>query len=172
MEALNSLSPLAGFAEAYPFGIEGLGPSAKGFPFAANNQPPETTMKSQLSAAQPYFLSLLRVVLGLVIFSFGTAKIFHFHAGVFMPPTGSLPWVAGLIELIIGFLFLVGFQTRIAAFILSGEMATAYFIAHFPTSFFPTENGGYAAVVFSFAFLYFVAAGPGPFSIDAKTGQE
>jgi putative oxidoreductase len=129
-------------------------------------------MKQQLSAAQPYLLSILRIVIGLVIFSFGTAKIFHFHAGVFMPPTGSLPWVAGLIELILGFLLLVGFQTRLAAFVLSGEMAAAYFIAHFPTSFFPTENGGYAAVVFCFVFLYFVFAGPGPISVDAKTGQE
>jgi putative oxidoreductase len=128
-------------------------------------------LKQQLSAAQPYALSLLRIALGLVIFSFGTAKIFHFHAGVFMPPTGSLPWIAGLIELVLGFLFLVGFQTRLVAFVLSGEMAAAYFIAHFPTSFFPTENGGYAAVVFCFAFLYFVAAGPGPASLDAKMGQ-
>ncbi len=129
-------------------------------------------MKQQLSSAQPYVLSLLRIVFGLVIFSFGTAKIFHFHAGVFMPPAGSLPWVAGLIELILGFLFLIGFQTRVVAFVLSGEMAAAYFIAHFPKSFFPTENGGYAAVVFCFLFLYFVTSGPGPVSVDAKLRQE
>lgn len=129
-------------------------------------------MKQQLSSVQPYVLSILRIALGLVIFSFGTAKIFHFHAGQFMPPTGSLPWIAGLIELILGFLFLIGFQTRLAAFILSGEMAAAYFIAHFPVSFFPTENGGYAAVVFSFVFLYFVTSGPGPLSLDAKLRQE
>jgi putative oxidoreductase len=138
----------------------------------AHDHPSETTMKQQLSSAQPNLLSLLRIVFGLIIFSFGTAKIFHFHAGVFMPPTGSLPWIAGLIELILGFLFLIGFQTRLVAFVLSGEMASAYFIAHFPTSFFPTENGGFAAVVFCFLFLYFVAAGPGPISVDAKTGQE
>ncbi|MBO9097758.1 MULTISPECIES: DoxX family protein [unclassified Rhizobium] len=129
-------------------------------------------MKQQLSSAQPYVLSLLRIVFGLVIFSFGTAKIFHFHAGVFMPPEGSLPWVAGLIELILGFLFLIGFQTRVVAFVLSGEMAAAYFIAHFPKSFFPTENGGYAAVVFCFLFLYFVTSGPGPVSVDAKLRQD
>jgi len=128
-------------------------------------------MKQQLSSAQPYILSLLRIVFGLVVFSFGTAKIFHFHAGVFMPPTGSLPWIAGLIELILGFLFLIGFQTRLVAFVLSGEMAAAYFIAHFPVSFFPTENGGFAAVVFSFLFLYFVTAGAGPVSADAKLSQ-
>lgn len=129
-------------------------------------------MKQQLTEAQPTLLSILRIVLGLVIFSFGTAKMFHFHAGPFTPPTGSLPWVAGLIELILGFLFLVGFQTRVVAFVLSGEMAVAYFIAHLPTSFFPTENGGYAAVVFCFAFLYFVASGPGPWSVDRKLGND
>ncbi|MGA1801044.1 DoxX family protein [Rhizobium sp. HT1-10] len=129
-------------------------------------------MKQQLSAYQPQVLSLMRIVVGLVLFSFGTAKIFHFHAGPFLPPTGSLPWIAGLIELILGFLFLVGFQTRVVAFVLSGEMAVAYFMAHFPTSFFPTENGGYAAVILCFVFLYFVFSGPGPISADAKLRQE
>ncbi len=129
-------------------------------------------MMQQLGSARPYALSILRIAIGLVIFSFGMAKIFHFHAGPFQPPVGSLPWVAGLIELVLGFLLLVGFQTRISAFILSGEMAVAYFIAHFPTSFYPAENGGYAAVVFCFVFLYFVTSGPGPISIDAKIGKE
>ncbi|WP_337267530.1 DoxX family protein [Oryzifoliimicrobium ureilyticus] len=125
-------------------------------------------MIAQLNNARPQVLSLLRIALGLVIFSFGTAKILHFHAGNFTPEVGSLPWVAGLIELILGFLFLIGFQTRAAAFILSGEMAAAYFVAHFPKSFFPTENGGYAAAVFCFVFLYFVFSGPGPISVDAQ----
>jgi putative oxidoreductase len=129
-------------------------------------------MKRQLAAAQPFVLSALRIVLGLIIFSFGTAKILHFHPGAFTPPAGSLPWIAGLIELILGFLFLIGFQTRAAAFLLSGEMAFAYFIAHYPTSFFPTENGGYAAAVFCFVFLYFVTAGPGPISVDTMLGKE
>jgi putative oxidoreductase len=125
-------------------------------------------MHNKLNGAQPALLSVLRIALGLVIFSFGTAKIFHFHAGNFTPPTGSLPWIAGLFELTFGFLFLVGFQTRIAAFVLCGLMASAYFIGHFPKSFFPTENGGGAAAVYCFVFLYFVAAGAGPFSLDAK----
>lgn len=128
-------------------------------------------MNDNLQRYNSAALSLLRIVVGLVIFSFGTAKIFHFHAGVFMPPSGSLPWFAGLIELVLGFLFLIGFQTRLVAFILSGEMAFAYFIAHFPKSFFPTENGGYAAVVFCFVFLYFVTSGAGPWSVDAKMGK-
>jgi len=128
-------------------------------------------MYQNLDNARPIVLSILRIAVGLVIFSFGTAKIFHFHAGNFMPPTGSLPWIAGLIELIVGFLFLIGFQTRAAAFILSGEMAAAYFIAHFPSSFFPTENGGYAAIVLCFVFLYFVTSGAGPISVDAKLNK-
>jgi putative oxidoreductase len=128
-------------------------------------------MDKYLRDLQPTALGILRIAFGLVIFSFGTAKIFHFHAGPFMPPEGSLPWVAGLIELVLGFLFLIGFQTRIAAFILAGEMAAAYFVAHFPKSFFPTENGGYAAAVFCFVFLYFVTAGAGRFSLDSKFGK-
>lgn len=125
-------------------------------------------MQNNLNSAQPALLSALRIVLGLIIFSFGMAKIFHFQAGNFTPPVGSLPWIAGLIELTLGFLFLIGFQTRIAAFVLSGLMAAAYFISHFPKSFFPVENGGGAAAVYCFVFLYFVAAGAGPFSLDAK----
>lgn len=126
-------------------------------------------MISNLSALRPYALSLLRIALGLVMLNFGLAKIFHFHAGQFMPPVGSLAWVAGLIELVAGALFLVGFQTRLVAFILSGEMAVAYFIAHMPQSAFPTENGGYAAAVFAFVFLYFVTSGPGPISVDGRS---
>ncbi len=128
-------------------------------------------MITKLQQAQPIVLSILRIAVGLVIFSFGTAKIFHFHAGQFMPPPGSLPWIAGLLELVLGFLFLVGAGTRIVSFILSGEMAFAYFISHFPKSFFPTENGGYAAIVLCFVFLYFVTSGAGPISVDRKLGR-
>lgn len=128
-------------------------------------------MRQQLNNAQPIILSVLRIAVGLVIFSFGTAKILHFHPGQFTPPPGSLAWIAGLIELICGFFFLIGYQTRLAAFILSGLMASAYFIAHFPKSFFPTENGGHAAVVLCFVFLYFVTSGGGPLSVDAKVNN-
>lgn len=126
-------------------------------------------MEQKLSTCRPLALGLLRIGLGLVFLNFGPAKIFHFHAGQFMPPTGSLPWIAGLFELVGGALFLIGFQTRAVAFVLSGLMAAAYFIAHFPNSFFPTENGGYAAAVFSLVMLYFVTAGPGAFSVDGAT---
>lgn len=128
-------------------------------------------MNQNLNNAQPIVLSILRIAVGLVIFSFGTAKILHFHAGSFTPETGSLPWIAGLFELVLGFLFLIGFQTRIVSFVLSGLMAAAYFIAHFPKSFFPTENGGHAAIILCFLFLYFVTSGGGPISVDAKLKQ-
>ncbi len=129
-------------------------------------------MNQSLNSAQPYALSALRIALGLVIFSFGMAKIFHFHPGPFTPPVGSLPWIAGIFELVLGFFFLVGFQTRLVAFVMSGLMASAYFIAHFPKSFFPTENGGASAVVYSFVFLYFVTSGAGPISLDALLGKK
>lgn len=128
-------------------------------------------MNQNLNNAQPIVLSILRIAVGLVIFSFGTAKILHFHAGSFTPETGSLPWIAGLFELVLGFLFLIGFQTRIVSFVLSGLMAAAYFIAHLPKSFFPTENGGHAAIILCFLFLYFVTSGGGPISVDAKLKQ-
>lgn len=129
-------------------------------------------MKQSLLNARPYALSALRLAFGLVIFSFGAAKILHFHSGPFTPPPYSLAWVAGLFELVFGFAFLVGFQTRAVAFVLSGLMASAYFIVHLPQSFFPTENGGFAPAVFSFVFLYFVTSGAGPISIDARMGKE
>ena len=124
-------------------------------------------MLSSIHLAQPHLLSVLRIVSSLVLFSYGTQKILHFPAAASVPPVGSLPWIAGLLELTLGFLVLVGFKTRVAAFVLSGLMAFAYFIAHASKSFYPAQNGGVAAILFCFLFLYFVAAGAGPFSIDA-----
>jgi putative oxidoreductase len=124
-------------------------------------------MPASIIALQSHLLSLLRIVSALVLFSYGTQKILHFPAVEQVPPVGSLPWIAGLFELILGFLVLIGFQTRIAAFVLSGVMAFAYFLRHAPQSFYPAQNGGVAAILFCFIFLYFAAAGAGPFSIDA-----
>jgi len=123
-------------------------------------------MLSSIHLLQPHLLSLLRIVSSLVLFSFGTQKILHFPAAASVPPVGSLSWVAGLIELTLGFLVLIGFQTRIAAFVLSGLMAFAYFIGHASKSFYPAQNGGVAAILFCFVFLYLVAAAAGPFSVD------
>ena len=123
-------------------------------------------MLSSIHLLQPHLLSLLRIVSSLVLFSYGTQKILHFPTAASVPPVGSLSWVAGLIELTLGFLVLVGFRTRIAAFLLSGLMASAYFIGHASKNFYPAQNGGVAAILFCFVFLYLVAAGAGPFSVD------
>jgi putative oxidoreductase len=120
-----------------------------------------------IDAIRPYFLSLLRVVSALVLFSYGTQKVLYFPAAPSVPPVGSLPWTAGILELVLGFCLLVGFQSRLSAFVLSGLMAFAYFLRHAPQSFFPAQNGGVAAILFCFIFLYLAVSGPGPLSIDA-----
>ena len=114
-------------------------------------------------------LSLLRIVAALLILQFGMAKLFGFpYVQMFQGiQLFSLYGLAGTIELVGGALLLIGLFTRPAAFILSGEMAAAYFIAHFPKGFIPLLNGGNEAVIYCFVFLYFVFAGPGPWSVDA-----
>jgi putative oxidoreductase len=119
----------------------------------------------------PQLLSVLRIVLAFLFIQVGTAKVFAFPAAV-MPgggtaPVGSLPWIAGVIEITGGTLFLLGLFTRPVAFILSGEMAFAYFIGHFPHGFWPVLNQGAPAVFYCFTFLYYSAAGPGSWSLDA-----
>jgi putative oxidoreductase len=114
-------------------------------------------------------LSLLRVVAGLLFFLHGTSKLFMFppfpmgHPSIF-----TLIWVAGVLELIGGALLIVGLFSRPAAFLLAGEMAYAYWTVHAPQSPFPTENGGEAAVLYCFIFLFIAAAGPGRWSLDVK----
>jgi putative oxidoreductase len=84
----------------------------------------------------------------------------------------SLIGAAGTIELVLGALLMVGLFSRIVAFILSGEMAFAYFIGHFPKNFFPVINGGTAAILFCFACLYLATSGPGPISVDGMMGKK
>ncbi|MGA2288776.1 DoxX family protein [Bradyrhizobium sp.] len=118
---------------------------------------------------QPVALSLFRFITGLLLFQFGVAKLFKF------PPVPmfakvelfSLFGAAGTIELVLGGLLMLGLLTRIVAFILSGEMAFAYFIEHFPRGFFPLINNGTLAILFCFACLYLSTAGGGPISLDA-----
>ena len=117
---------------------------------------------------EPRALSVLRFVVGLCFVDHGTAKLFGF------PPVAmfahlhlaSLLGVQGVIELIGGALICVGLFTRPVAFILSGDMAAAYFMAHFPKSFFPAVNGGDAAILYCFIFLYLFVAGAGVWSLD------
>jgi putative oxidoreductase len=122
-----------------------------------------------LTRFAPQVLSVLRIIAGLLILQFGMAKLFGFpYVEMFKSvQLFSLYGLAGTIELVGGALLVIGLFTRPAAFILSGEMAAAYFIAHFPKGFIPLLNGGNEAVIYCFVFLYFVFAGPGPWSVDA-----
>ena len=116
----------------------------------------------------PQLHSIFRIMLGLLFFEHGLAKLVGFphvqaYDGI---AVGSFPWVAGILELVGGALLTVGLFTPIVAFILSGEMAVAYFMAHAPRGFFPILNQGELAIVYCFAFLYLAAAGAGPWSLD------
>jgi putative oxidoreductase len=129
------------------------------------------TIATRWRSWAPYLLSVLRIVAAFLFIQFGTAKVFGFPAPI-MPgggtaPMGSLAWVAGSLETYGGLLLLVGLFTRPVAFLLSGEMAFAYFIGHAPSGFWPVLNQGHPAVQFCFVFLYLSAAGPGPWSLDA-----
>ena len=119
----------------------------------------------------PELRSLLRIVAAAMFILAGTSKLFAFPVG--MPPNGGTAafgtqvWIGGVLEVVGGALLLVGLFTRPVAFVLSGEMAVAYFQFHFLRGFWPTVNGGVAAVIYCFVFLYLSAAGPGPWSLDA-----
>ena len=123
-------------------------------------------MRNKLTPWAPTILSITRAVSGLIFMAHGTQKILGFPAGGHSPAMFSMSWTAGIIELICGGLIAIGFLTRPAAFLASGLMAFAYWIAHAPRDFFPVNNGGDAAILFCFLFLYLVFAGPGPVSID------
>jgi len=117
----------------------------------------------------PILLSVLRFVAGLVFFRHGVSKFF----GVPPFPMALNPMlqVAGVLELVGGALLMIGLFTRPVAFVLSGMMAVAYFMAHAPQGPFPIANGGEAAVLYAFVFLYLAAAGGGSWSIDARRGR-
>jgi putative oxidoreductase len=120
------------------------------------------------AAAAPRLLSVLRIVAAVLFFEHGTQKLFGFPAATFRPEPFTLPWVAGVMEIVGGAALIVGWRTRPVAFVLSGLMAAAYWMAHAPRSVFPALNGGDAAILFCFVFLYVAAAGPGPWSLDQR----
>jgi len=128
-------------------------------------------MIARWPAYAPYLLSILRIIAAFVFIPSGTMKLFGWPMG--MPPDGgtatlmSQVGIGGLLEVVGGGLMLVGLFTRPVAFILSGEMAVAYFQFHAPQGFWPMMNGGIPAVLFCFIWLYFSAAGAGPWSLDA-----
>jgi putative oxidoreductase len=128
-----------------------------------------SSIETMCQSWAPRLLSVLRIIVGLLFIEHGTAKFFAFPSS---GETGtvelfSLIGLSGVLELVGGVLLTLGLFTRITAFILSGEMAFAYFIAHAPHSFFPLLNHGEPAIFYCFMFLYVAAAGPGPWSIDA-----
>ena len=125
---------------------------------------------------QPIALSLFRFITGLMLFQYGVAKIFKFPVLPFFANIPPLITVAGTIELVLGAALMIGLFTRITAFILSGEMAFAYFLGHMfkkpeEPVFLPLLNGGTTAILFCFACLYLAAAGGGPISIDAMRAK-
>jgi putative oxidoreductase len=117
----------------------------------------------------PFALAALRIVAALIFIEHGTQKLFGFPA----PPEGGLPpawsifWIGAWLELAGGALLALGLFTRPVAFIVSGEMAVAYWMFHTPASFYPVLNGGDAAILYTFVFLLLVFTGPGAFSVDA-----
>lgn len=112
----------------------------------------------------PHVLSILRIVTALLFLQHGLSKVFSFP--VPGPPLHGLLLLAGFLELVGSLMLLAGVFTRIVAFILSGEMAFAYFMAHAPRSFYPVVNHGEDAILFCFIFLYLAFAGGGPWSVD------
>ncbi|MGQ0485284.1 MAG: DoxX family protein [Hyphomicrobiales bacterium] len=117
-------------------------------------------------------LSLLRIMTGLLFVAHGTAKFFTFPPTQYFPeavPLLSMVGLTGALELVGGILIIIGLFTRIAAFVLSGFMAVAYFMVHAPQGFYPINNGGELAIMYCFVFLYLAAAGPGPWSLDAQS---
>ena len=130
-------------------------------------------MDSLLANWTPRLLSVLRIVTAFLFMAHGTMKWFAFPAPFPFPITlWSLPGIAGVMEIVGGALLLLGLFSRPVDFLLSGEMAFAYFIAHAPKNFWPILNEGESAVLFCFVFLYIAAAGGGSWSLDRLRGRQ
>ena len=132
---------------------------------------PDENIVTRWRSWAPQLQSILRIVAAFLFIQFGTAKLVALPGSI-MPgggtvPVGSLAWFAGLIEVVGGVPLLLGLFTRPIAVLVSGEMAIAYFHGHAPNGFWPVLNGGHPAVLFCFVWLFFSAAGAGPWSVDA-----
>lgn len=134
-----------------------------------------SSLTQKWQSYSPELRSVLRIVCAIMFMMVGTMKLFAVPVG--MPPNGgtvqlmSEMGLAGVLEFVGGLLLLIGLLTRPVAFILAGEMAVAYFQGHAPGGLWPMLNGGQPAVLYCFVFLYFSAAGPGPWSIDAMRNR-
>lgn len=120
----------------------------------------------------PIVLSILRIAAALLFMEHGTIKIFGFPSEPHADPLPPLILVAGWMEVIGGVLLALGLFTRPVAFLLSGQMAVAYWMAHAPQGFYPSVNGGEKAALYCFIFLYFVFAGGGSLSLDAAVRKK
>jgi putative oxidoreductase len=126
-----------------------------------------------LGKFQPYIYAIFRIVVGFLFMTHGIQKIFGVPASQYpRPELASLPGVAGIIELVCGALILVGFFASPAAFLASGMMAVAYFMAHQAGGVLPIQNGGELAAVYSFVFLFISAYGSGTWSVDSILKKE
>jgi putative oxidoreductase len=129
--------------------------------------------RATLDAWHPRMLAILRIMTGLLFLEHGTQKLLNFPPRVNnapMPDLTTLPGMQGVIELVGGIMIILGLFTRPVAFILAGDMAVAYFMAHAPRGFFPISmggNGGELAIMYCFVFLYLMVAGAGAWSVDA-----
>jgi putative oxidoreductase len=133
----------------------------------------EETMASRfasLEGQRPYILSVLRIIVALLFLQHGLQKYIGFPVPT--PPMTTLLYIQGVIEIVGGILLLLGAWTRPVAFILAGDMAAAFFIAHLPRALFPIANGGDAAVLYCFTFLYIFFAGGGVWSVDRALLKE
>lgn len=135
------------------------------------------TMDQMFSKWQPTVLSLFRFITGLLLFQYGVAKIFKFPVVAYFANIPPLIQAAGWLELVLGALLMIGLFSRLVAFVLSGEMAFAYFLGHMfknPAEpvLLPLLNNGTAAILFCFACLYLATSGPGPISVDAAMGKK
>jgi putative oxidoreductase len=136
----------------------------------------DSGLASRWRSWAPCLLSVLRIIAAFLFTQAGTAKLFAFPAAI-LPEGGTAPvWsligLAGVLEAFGGLFLLVGLFTRPVAFLLSGQMAVAYFMGHAPQGFWPVINQGMPAILFCFIYLYLSAAGPGPWSIDAMRQPE
>src|SRR5579872_4527521 len=123
-------------------------------------------MLDRVSKYAPEILSIARIVIGLLFLEHGTSKLLDFPHGPVQPAIGSLIGIQGIIEIVGGALFTVGFLTRPVAFILAGDMAVAYFMAHASKGFYPMLNGGDAAILYCFVFLIYFFIGGGKWAAD------
>lgn len=119
----------------------------------------------------PHILSILRILASLSFMTHGTMKLFGWPSSMGDGSLSTLMLIAGIIEVVGGILLTIGLFSRPVAFLMSGLSAFAYFLGHAGGGFFPALNGGEAAMLFCWVFLYIAAAGPGPISVDAQMGR-